>query len=196
MRTAAPIAALIVIVGLIFFAGRGGAAASHATRPDPPPRFASIWTGLSAATTALQLDHKAEVTDSAYRGADGYCYGLANNVYYDLQTNVGQELGAVTHDRNELVKYMAAVRHAVSQLTADIAIIANDGAPTAGEAAMISDAKSSIADARQRANAYIAAANRAAHRAWLTADRMAARHRCSKADVPADPAAIPAIPAA
>jgi hypothetical protein len=195
MRTAAPIAVLLVIIGFIVFAPRGGAASKGAARPDPPPRFASIWTGLSAATTALRLDHKAEVADSAYRSADGYCYDLANNVYYDLQTNVGQELGAVTHDRNELVKYMAAVRHAVSQLTADIAMIANDGAPTAGEAAMVRDARSSIADARQRANAYIAAANRAANRAWLTADRMAAKHRCSKADVPADPAAIPAIPA-
>jgi hypothetical protein len=196
MRTAAPIAVLIAIVGFIVFAQRGGAAASHATRPDPPPRFASIWTGLSAATTALRLAHESEVADSAHPSADGYCYDLANNVYYDLQTNVGQELAAVGYDRNELVKYIAAVRHAVTQLTADIAMIANDGAPTAGEAAMVRDARSSIAAARKRANAYIAAANLAAQRAWLTADRMDARYRCSKADVPADPAAVPAIPAA
>jgi hypothetical protein len=196
MRTATPIAVLIVIIGFIVFAGRGGAAASHAARPDPPPRFASIWTGLSAATTALKLAHKSEVADSAHPSADGYCYDLANNVYYDLQNNVGQELAAVTHDRNELVKYIAAVRQAVAQLTADVDMIANDGAPTAGEAAMIRDARLSIAFARQRANAYIAAANRAAQRAWLTADRMDSRYRCAKDDVPADPAAVPAIPAA
>jgi hypothetical protein len=186
----AALACLLVIAGLALFVAHGTAASS---KPDPPPKFASIRDGMRAATLAMQGDVQSENFDSAHPGQVGICYALINNVDYDYRNNVGQALAEVRRDRAAMARYLSDVTDAIIQLEANVAVLANDGAPRTGETQTIAAARDSIRSAELTTNGYIKAADDAARQAENIAAQMARRGRCPAGDLPNNLQTVPLL---